>query len=251
MSISLVKNVLEKLVFCRDCYVSICNGNGDEDSHCHHNNRNNHYPNNDNDDRDDGEDEIKVERTHRRNNSESSAKSNSSMVTLLDQESCFSFERPYVLNTYPLTSDFYDVDDIGKFLTDIDGFCLYINDKGAEHIGESRKKIKFSLMWSYNLFSDDIINAIHEWQECLDHEKVLIYKERRIVQNKFVHLIIEAYPIISRKRFKGMKGIIMRVTKPVWHKFDVKVAKKILIEMELKLEECMHIPIHIKIAHMT
>jgi hypothetical protein len=172
-----------------------------------------------------------------------------SRIDIVDPISCINFEREYVLNTCMITADFYDINDIGQFLTDIDGFCIHINEKGTEHIGERRTKIQFSLMWAFNLYSDDVMDVIREWQESLDHEKVLIYKERRIINNRFVYLIIEAYPIFSKGRFKGMKGIMMRVTKPVWNKFDSKSAKKTLIQMELNKEESLHIPVNIRIVH--
>lgn len=207
MVFSIIGNICKTLVLCKKCNFSCC---------------------------------INYEDSKTQSNME---ESNKSLNTGCYPESCINFERDYLLNTYPITADFYDINDIGQFITDIDGLCIHINKKGAEHIGELHKKMFFSPIWSHNLCSDDVINIIKKWQESLDNEKILIYKERRIVKNKFVYILVEAYPIFSKGRFKGMKGIMMRVTKPVWYKFDEKKATKLLIVMELKKEDSLYIPI--------
>jgi hypothetical protein len=218
MVFSILESICQKLVLCRKCNVACCN-DYDESA------------------------------THSKVVPYIDPDLRSPQVAITSPGSFINFERDYVLSKYQITSDFYDINDIGQFLTDIDGFCIHINEKGAEHIGEPRIKIKFSLMWAFNLCSDDVIDVIREWQESLDNESILIYKERRIVDSRFVYLLVEAYPVFSKKRFKGMKGIMMRVTKPVWNKFDPKVAKKILIQMDFKKEETLRIPVNIKIAH--
>ena len=201
MVFSIIGNICKTLVLCKKCNFSCCMNYEDSKT------------------------EINME--------DSMESRNIKKATGRYQESCINFDRDYVLSSYPRTKDFYDINDIGQFLTDIDGLCIHINNKGAEHIGEPRIKIIFSQIWAQNVYSDDIIEVIKEWEETLDQEKLLIYKERRIVKNKFVYLLVEAYPVFSKNRFKGMKGIIMRVTKPVWNKLDISKIKKQLIKIEL------------------
>lgn len=206
MVISVVENICKKLIFCKECNVECCNKDANVNME---------------------DDDISVSfRDHEHEYSISNT------LTVDNLENCFNFDSIYVLSIYPVTSAFFDMDDIGKFVTDLDGICLYINVKGAEHIGEQRKKIRFSLMWSHNVYNEDIIEVMHEWQNALEKEIPIVFKERRVKNNQIAHLIIEAHPVFSRNRFKGMKGIIMRVTKPVWNKCDVKKCMHLINEVE-------------------
>jgi hypothetical protein len=71
---------------------------------------------------------------------------------------------------------------------------------------------------------------MHIWQDALKHKYPFIFKERRLHNNRFAYLIYEVYPIFLENGFKGMKGIIMRVTKPIWQKFEPKKYIKSLDE---------------------
>jgi hypothetical protein len=138
----------------------------------------------------------------------------------------FNFERKYILSTYRLTKNLFDFDDVGKIITDIDGLCIYIDQKASEHIGETCSKIRFSPIWYHNLYSQDNTSILDKWQSALEEEKFLLYKEQRVFitndnKKENVYLLGEFYPIFSKNRFKGMKGIIMRVTKSIWRKFHV------------------------------
>jgi hypothetical protein len=193
MSFQLTENICRKIVFCRSCNVACCSNEEDEKK-------------------------------------EHSINSENSNTDINNIEMYFNFEYKYVLSHDRAISAFFDMDDIGKFTTDIDGLCIYINDKGAEHIGEKKKNIKFTLIWTHNLFNDDVVNIMHIWQDALKHKYPFIFKERRLHNNKFAYLIYEVYPIFSENGFKGMKGIIMRVTKPIWQKFEPKKYIKLLNE---------------------
>jgi hypothetical protein len=191
MSFQLTENLCRKLIFCKTCNVECCNE----------------------------EDEKSV------SNNDDESMTNDNNIEMF-----FSFDYNYILSHDRIVSPFFDMDDIGKFTTDIDGLCIYINDKGAEHIGERKRNIKFTLIWTHNLFNDDVVNIMNIWQDALKHKCSVIFKERRLHHNRFAYLIYEVYPIFSENGFKGMKGIIMRVTKPIWQKFDTKKYIKILNE---------------------
>ena len=193
MSFQLTENICRKLVFCKSCNVACCNNEEDDKK-------------------------------------EHSINSENSNTDVNNIEMYFNFEYKYVLRHDRTISAFFDMDDIGKFTTDIDGLCIYINDKWAEHIGEKKKNIKFTLIWTHNLFNDDVVNIMHIWQDALKHKYPFIFKERRLHNNKFAYLLYEVYPIFSENGFKGMKGIIMRVTKPIWQKFEPKKYIKLLNE---------------------
>lgn len=134
----------------------------------------------------------------------------------------YNFDGDFILAKHPHTADFFDLSDLGKFVVDIDGFCLYLNDKISEMFGEKKDKIKYNLIYAFNLFRDEMEDIINIWVDALKNKKPLLYKERRVSNGKIIYLIIEAYQYYSRNGCLGMRGIAVRVTKQVWNKFDVK-----------------------------
>jgi hypothetical protein len=138
---------------------------------------------------------------------------------LANIDELFNYEQQYNILENPITKDFYEEEDLGKFMTDIDGYCLYINEKGAEHIGENQSNLHYGIFWLQNLFNEDFKKVSDIWNNSLANEVALIYTERRIVDNHIRYLIVEAYPVFSGIRCKGLKGIILRTTKPIWKRF--------------------------------
>lgn len=187
MSFSILEKIAEQLTFCKKCSFMCCVNYGD------------------------------IEKSVSCKSNCNMRKKSVSSIGYSDE--FFDSKRPYILLSNQLTADFYVNEDLGKFMTDIDGYCIYINEIGAEHIGESVNSLRYGIMWSQNVFNEDFKKVADKWHVALEHETPLIYTERRIVENHIRYLIIEAYPVFSGARCKGLKGIIMRITKPVWVKF--------------------------------
>jgi PAS domain-containing protein len=185
MSFSILEKIADSLTFCKQCSLSCCNTNNVDSG-------------------------IKVERKDR----------HYSMTNVIDREALFNFDRDYEVRRNSITETFCEEDvDIGKFITDIDGMCIYINEKGAEHLGKNVDDIRYSLIWTHNLYNEDAFNVSRLWTIALEEEAPILYTERRIIKYNIVYLIIEAYPEFSGNRCKGMRGIIIRTIKPVWFNF--------------------------------
>ncbi len=142
---------------------------------------------------------------------------------LINPENIYRFD-DYTLMRNSVTSGFCDEEDIGKFITDIDGICTMLNTKTIEMIGET-KRITSEPIWSFNLISEDLEGTIAIWKSCSSKETQFIHKERRMLEKGLAHLIVEAHPIFSldRSRFKGFRGIIIRVPKSLWYKLDTNI----------------------------
>lgn len=105
MSFSILDKIAEKLTFCKRCSLVCCVNYGDVE---------------------------KSESIRSRHNIHRDS------ISSIDADEFFNFNKSYRLFTNTITADFYVNEDLGKFITDIDGYCIYINETGAEHIGESR-----------------------------------------------------------------------------------------------------------------
>jgi len=194
MSFSILEKIADSLTFCRQCSLSCCNTTSVDPG-------------------------IKVDRRSKR-------PTHYSMTNVLDREALFNFDRDYEVKRHPITETFCEEDvDVGKFITDIDGMCIYINEKGAEHLGKAIDEVRYSLIWTHNLFNEDAFAVSRLWTLALEEERPILYTERRIVKYSIVYLVIEAYPEFSGNRCKGMRGIIVRTIKPVWFNFRQELLK--------------------------
>lgn len=137
------------------------------------------------------------------------------------------FRDNYILQMYNISAPFFDMHEIGKFITDIDGMCIYISKMGCYHIGKLYRDVIYKTYWADNIYSGDIVNVVEQWQIGLDEATPFIYKERRMIKGKVAYLLIEVHPTYARNKVKNMQGIIMRVPKKIWNKFDVDEASKL------------------------
>ena len=211
MSFSILNSIAEKLTFCKKCSMVCCVkvGNTEDsisvDSHIRHSHNARHSNNS--------------RFIHR--------KLERSQTLLSDVDELFNNDQKYDILENPITAEFYEEEDLGKFMTDIDGYCLYINEKGAEHIGEIQSNLHYGIFWLQNLFNEDFKKVSDIWRNSLTNEVALIYTERRIVDNHIRYLIVEAYPVFSGTRCKGLKGIILRTTKPIWKRFTQYLQRRV------------------------
>lgn len=132
----------------------------------------------------------------------------------------FDCESEFILRSHNLISSFYDRQDIGKFVTNIDGICVYANDKVSEMFGAKKNMILYHHIYSININTNDFTNTVKAWQTALVEKRPLLYKERRSHGSaNTVYLIVEAHPYYSDNGWLGMHGVFVRVTKQVWNKF--------------------------------
>ncbi len=140
----------------------------------------------------------------------------------------FDCDSNYILKSHGLISSFFDEQDIGKIVTDIDGVCMHINKNIPTMLGTAKKNILYHHMCSVNVNTYDYSDVNAKWQTALKNQSRLIYKERRTHgSGDTVYLIVEVHPYYSNNGngFMGMHGVLVRVTKQVWRQFNVEESK--------------------------
>lgn len=130
----------------------------------------------------------------------------------------------YILKTHKLTKNLYENNNIAKFKIDADGMISFLTSNIESLIGVKPNKLNLGFTTD-NMLKEDFIPILQQWINCIQREIPHISKQRYF-KNDLIYIIIESYPIHTRGIFKGMEGIIMKVSKKIWDQFELNIVNK-------------------------
>ncbi len=108
-----------------------------------------------------------------------------------------------------------DASPLGKFLTDVQGACIYVNAMACEITGLSRAAC-LGEGWACNIHPEDRAAALREWGEIFSNRRRMSRSHRIVREDGSIAWInVTSAPIYHGEKFKGFVGTIEEITQRI------------------------------------